>query len=113
MQPQSPNRRRSSDPRPMPGARRPYLRRSAQKSSAGPGPARCRALSADASSTHGLSPQFVIHYELGRIRGSRSSPFEALQSNTTALQDPLSIVISTHAVSDSDLLSVPIDDALS
>jgi hypothetical protein len=70
-------------------------------------------LSADASSTHGLSPQFVIHYELGRIRGSRSSPFEALQSNTTALQDPLSIVISTHAVSDSDLLSVPIDDALS
>jgi hypothetical protein len=61
-------------------------------------------LSADASSAHGLSPQFVVHDELGRIRGSRSSLFEALQSGTAALQDPLSIVISTQAASDSDLL---------
>jgi phage terminase large subunit-like protein len=74
---------------------------------------RYRALSAEASTAHGLSPQFVIHDELGRIRGPRSSLFEALESGVAALQDPLSIVISTQAASDGDLLSVLIDDALS
>jgi phage terminase large subunit-like protein len=71
-----------------------------------------RALSAEADTAHGLSPQFVVHDELGRVRGPRYSLFEALETATAALEDPLSVVISTQAASDSDLLSVLIDDAL-
>ncbi len=73
---------------------------------------RYRSLSADAPSAHGLSPQFVIHDELGQVRGPRSALFEALENATGALQDPLSIIISTQAANDSDLLSALLDDAL-
>jgi phage terminase large subunit-like protein len=45
------------------------------------------------------------------VRGPRSSLFEALQTGTGAQLEPLSIVISTQAPSDADLLSVLIDDA--
>jgi hypothetical protein len=38
--------------------------------------------------------------------------FEALENATGALQDPLSIIISTQAANDSDLLSALLDDAL-
>jgi phage terminase large subunit-like protein len=73
---------------------------------------RYRSLSADAPSAHGLSPQFVIHDELGQVRGPRSALFEALENATGALQDPLSIIISTQAANDTDLLSALLDDAL-
>ena len=73
---------------------------------------RYRALSADASTAFGLNPQFTIFDELGQVRGPRSSLFEALESATGALADPLSVIISTQAANDSDLLSLLIDDAL-
>lgn len=71
-----------------------------------------RALSADASTAYGLSPAFVVHDELGQVRGPRSELYEALETATAAQESPLSIVISTQAPTDADLLSVLIDDAL-
>ncbi len=71
-----------------------------------------RALSADASTSYGLSPVFVVHDELGQVRGPRSELYEALETATGAQDGPLSIVISTQAPNDGDLLSVLIDDAL-
>ncbi|MEN9807214.1 MAG: hypothetical protein RL756_1734 [Pseudomonadota bacterium] len=70
-----------------------------------------RALSADASTAYGLSPVFVVHDELGQVRGPRSELFEALETASAAQVEPLSIVISTQAPNDADLLSVLIDDA--
>jgi hypothetical protein len=71
-----------------------------------------RALSAEASTAYGLSPAFVCHDELGQIRGPRSELFEALETAGSANLQPLSIIISTQATTDADLLSVLIDDAL-
>lgn len=71
-----------------------------------------RALSAEASTAHGLSPAFVVHDELGQVRGPRSELYEALETGSGAQESPLSVVISTQAPTDADLLSVLIDDAL-
>jgi len=71
-----------------------------------------RALSADATTAYGLSPVLVVHDELGQVRGPRSELYEALETAAAAHDDPLSIVISTQAPTDADLLSVLIDDAL-
>lgn len=70
-----------------------------------------RALSADASTAYGLSPVFTVHDELGQVRGPRSELYEALETASGAHDDPLSVVISTQAPTDADLLSVLIDDA--
>lgn len=70
-----------------------------------------RALSAEASTSYGLSPAFVVHDELGQVRGPRSELYEALETASGAQENPLSIVISTQAPSGADLLSVLIDDA--
>jgi phage terminase large subunit-like protein len=67
-----------------------------------------RALSAEAGTAYGLSPAFVVHDELGLVRGPRSELFEALESATSANIAPLSIIIVSG---DGDLLSVLIDDA--
>jgi phage terminase large subunit-like protein len=71
-----------------------------------------RALSADASTAYGLSPVFIVHDELGQVKGPRSELYEALETASAAQEHPLSIVISTQAPTDADLLSVLIDDAL-
>jgi phage terminase large subunit-like protein len=71
-----------------------------------------RALSADASTAYGLSPVFIVHDELGQVRGPRSELYEALETATGAQDNPLSVVISTQAPTDADLLSVLVDDAL-
>lgn len=70
-----------------------------------------RALSAEASTAYGLSPVFIVHDELGQVRGPRSELYEALETATAAQSDPLSIVISTQAPTEADLLSMLIDDA--
>lgn len=70
-----------------------------------------RALSAEASTAYGLSPVFVVHDELGQVKGPRSELYEALETAAGAQDEPLSIVISTQAPTDADLLSVLIDDA--
>jgi phage terminase large subunit-like protein len=71
-----------------------------------------KALSAEATTAFGLNPRLVIHDELGQVRGPRSTLYEALETATGAQDEPLSIIISTQAPTDADLLSVLIDDAL-
>lgn len=70
-----------------------------------------RALSAEASTAYGLSPVFTVHDELGQVKGPRSELYEALETASAAQEAPLSIVISTQAPTDADLLSLLIDDA--
>src|SRR5690606_28582702 len=70
-----------------------------------------RALSAEASTAYGLSPVFVVHDELGQVKGPRSELDEALETATAAQDNPLSIIISTLAATDADLLAVLIDGA--
>src|SRR5690625_1509688 len=71
-----------------------------------------RALSAEASTAYGLSPVFTVHDETGQVKGPRSELYEALETASAAHERPLSIIISTQAPTDGDLLSLLIDDAL-
>lgn len=71
-----------------------------------------KALSADAATNFGGSFVFVVHDELGQVKGPRFPLYEAVETGMGAHDDPLSIVISTQAPTDADLLSVLIDDAL-
>jgi phage terminase large subunit-like protein len=71
-----------------------------------------RALSAEAKTAYGLSPVFIVHDELGQVRGPKSELYEALETATGAQEAPLSVVISTQAPNEGDLLSILIDDAL-
>lgn len=70
------------------------------------------ALSAEKSTAHGKSPIFAVHDELGQVKGPVSELYEAVETGMGAHEAPLSIVISTQAPTDADLLSVLIDDAL-
>ncbi len=70
-----------------------------------------RALSADAPTQLGLSPFFVCHDELGAVEGPYSKLYDVLESGGAAQAEPLSVIISTQARSDTDLLSRLIDDA--
>lgn len=70
-----------------------------------------KALAADAARTYGLSPVFVVHDELGQVRGPRSQLYDALETAMGAHERALSIIISTQAATDQDLLSILIDDA--
>lgn len=71
-----------------------------------------KALSADAATKHGLSPALVIHDELGQVIGPNDALYDALETAGGAQEEPLSLIISTQAASDADLLSQLIDDAL-
>ena len=71
-----------------------------------------RALSAESSTSMGLSPSLILFDELGQVRGPRSSLYEALETATAAQENPLSIIISTQAPTASDLLSLLIDDGM-
>ena len=71
-----------------------------------------KALSADAATAVGLSPVLLIHDELGQVRGPASALYEACETATGANVAPLSIIISTQAAKDGDLLSMLIDDAI-
>lgn len=70
-----------------------------------------KALSSDAPTALGLSPVFAVHDELGQVRGPRSELYEAIETAMGAHEAPLSIIISTQAPTDGDLLSILIDDA--
>ena len=70
-----------------------------------------RALSADATTAHGRSVPFAVHDELARVRGPRSALYDVIESGMGAHDEPLSIIISTQAPSDGDLLSILIDEA--
>lgn len=71
-----------------------------------------RALSAEASTAYGLSPVFTVHDELGQVKGPRSELYEAMETASAAQEQPLSVIISTQAPTDADLLSLLIDDGL-
>lgn len=71
-----------------------------------------QALSAEAKTKLGLLPEVIIHDELGQVRGPFDALTEALETATGASHNPLTVVISTQAASDNDLLSIMIDDAL-
>ena len=70
-----------------------------------------KALSAEASTAHGQSPIFAVHDELGQVKGPVSELFNAIENAMGAHDNPMSIVISTQAPTDNDLLSILIDDA--
>jgi len=71
-----------------------------------------RALSAEVKTSFGLSPALTIHDELGQARGPKSELYSALETASAAQEEPLTIIISTQAPTDNDLLSILIDDAL-
>lgn len=70
-----------------------------------------RAIAAEGKTAHGLSPKVAILDEVGQVTGTKSAFIDAIETAQGAHTDPLCIVISTQAASDSDLLSVWIDDA--
>jgi phage terminase large subunit-like protein len=72
-----------------------------------------KALSAETATAFGLSPVLTIHDELGQVRGPRFPLYEALETATAAQDKPLTLIISTQAPADADLLSMLIDDARS
>lgn len=69
------------------------------------------ALSAEADTAYGRSDALVIHDELSRVKGPRSELYEALETGQSAHANPLSIIISTQAPTDADLLSELINRA--
>jgi phage terminase large subunit-like protein len=71
-----------------------------------------KALSSDGSTAHGLSPVLALLDEVGQIRGSMTPFVEAITTSQGAYENPLLVMISTQAPSDSDFLSIQIDDAL-
>ena len=70
-----------------------------------------RALSAETTTAYGLSPALCVFDELAQTRGPRSLLYEALETATAAQEAPLTVIISTPAPNDGDLLSTLIDDA--
>ena len=71
-----------------------------------------KALAADGTTAHGLSPVLAILDEVGQISGPSSPFIEAITTSQGAHDNPLLIVISTSAPSDADMWSVWIDDAV-
>lgn len=71
-----------------------------------------KALSAEGKKNMGGSPILAILDETGQVVGPTDPFVDAVVTSQGAHDDPLLIVISTQAQSDSDLLSVWIDDAL-
>lgn len=69
------------------------------------------ALSAEKSTAHGKSPVFAVHDELGQVKGPVSELYDAVETGMGAHDAPLSIIISTQAPTDNDLLSRLIDNA--
>lgn len=65
------------------------------------------ALSADATTKHGLSPSFVVYDELGQA--SARGLYDALDTAMGARADPMMLVISTQAATDVAPLSELID----
>ena len=71
-----------------------------------------RALAADGTTAHGLSPVLAILDETGQVIGSSSPFLEAIMTSQGAYENALQIFISTQAPSDADFFSIMIDDAI-
>lgn len=70
-----------------------------------------RALAADGSTAHGLSPVFALLDEVAQVKGPMTPFIEAIVTSQGAHENPLLMAISTQSASDADLLSLWIDDA--
>jgi phage terminase large subunit-like protein len=70
-----------------------------------------RALSAEGSTAHGLSPILAILDEVGQVRGPQDDFIDAITTAQGAHESPLLIAISTQAANDADLFSIWLDDA--
>ena len=70
-----------------------------------------RALAADGTTAHGLSPVLAILDEVGQVVGPMTPFIEAIVTSQGAHDQPLLMAISTAAPSDADYLSLIIDDA--
>lgn len=70
-----------------------------------------RAIAAEGSTAHGLSPVLAILDEVGQIKGPRSDFVDAITTAQGAYDHPLLIAISTQAPTDADLFSIWLDDA--
>jgi phage terminase large subunit-like protein len=70
-----------------------------------------RALAADSTTAHGLSPVLVILDEVGQVRGPRDEFIDALTTSQGAHVTPLLVAISTQSPTDADLFSLWLDDA--
>ena len=70
-----------------------------------------KALAADGTTAHGLSPVLAILDEVGQIKGPQDDFIDAITTSQGAYDSPLLIAISTQAANDSDLFSVWLDDA--
>jgi phage terminase large subunit-like protein len=71
-----------------------------------------KAISAEASTAHGMSPVVAILDEVGQVKGPKSKLVEAIETAQGAYEDSaLLIAISTQASTDGDLFSTWLDDA--
>lgn len=70
-----------------------------------------RALAAEGTTAHGLSPVLAILDEVGQVKGPQDDFIDAIVTAQGAHAAPLLIAISTQAPSDSDLFSIWLDDA--
>lgn len=70
-----------------------------------------KALAADGSTAHGLSPILAILDEVGQVRGTQDDFIDAIITSQGAYDNPLLLAISTQSPNDSDLFSIWLDDA--
>jgi phage terminase large subunit-like protein len=70
-----------------------------------------RALAADGTTAHGLSPVLAILDEVGQVKGSQDDFIDAITTSQGAHKTPLLVAISTQAANDADLFSIWLDDA--
>lgn len=70
-----------------------------------------KALAADGSTAHGLSPVLAILDEVGQVKGPRSDFVDAITTAQGAYDNPLLIAISTQAPTDADMFSIWLDGA--
>jgi phage terminase large subunit-like protein len=70
-----------------------------------------KALAAEGSTAHGLSPVLAILDEVGQVKGGQDDFIDAITSSQGAYDNPLLIAISTQAPTDADLFSIWLDDA--
>lgn len=70
-----------------------------------------RALAADGTTAHGLSPVLAILDEVGQVKGPQDAFIDAITTAQGAHEHPLLIAISTQAPTDADLFSIWLDDA--
>lgn len=70
-----------------------------------------RALAADGTTAHGLSPVLAILDEVGQVKGPQDDFIDAITTAQGAHDEPLLIAISTQAPTDGDLFSIWLDDS--